>query len=117
MSETTISFPRLSARTGRFSYGAPTSFAISTDGDSVLYLQSGGPYDPVKRLLQFRVGNQQDLPAAHDPRVLVDPAQLSTTSTDLPAAELARRERMREAGSGIVSSASMTHTTTPASRL
>src|SRR3546814_15957364 len=43
-------FPRQSARTQRFSLGAPRNVTVSPDGARVAFLRSAGPEDPVTSL-------------------------------------------------------------------
>lgn len=95
-SHVTESFPRLQARTRRFTLGAPSDVTLSPDGQRVAFLQSGGPTDPVKRLHVANV----DVKFA--PRVVADPALLLSADEEVSAAERARRERLRESGAGIV---------------
>ena len=87
------SFPRRHAKTRRFSLGAPRSFSVSKGGDSVLFVQSDGPEDPVNSLRILRRGE--------DPVVLFDPA--GGRDGELTDAERARRERAREQAGGVVS--------------
>lgn len=95
-SHVTESFPRLQARTRRFTLGAPSDVRLSPDGERVAFLQSTGPTDAVKRLLTAEVR------ADMRPRVVADPAAILSGDEELPAAERARRERLRESGAGIV---------------
>ena len=44
------SYPRLSARTQRFTLGRPRSFTVSDNGDSVFFVRSAHGTDPVGRL-------------------------------------------------------------------
>ncbi|GAA2782769.1 alpha/beta fold hydrolase [Streptomyces showdoensis] len=98
-SRDSLSFPRRSARTQRFTLGAPRAFSVSPDGGRVVFVRSGsgtdrshglwvldldGPDGPVERL-------------AADPRAL-----LAGAEEELPAEERARRERSREGSGGIV---------------
>ena len=92
----TESFPRLQARTRRFTLGTPTDVTISPDGQRIAYLQSTGPVDPVKRLMTAAVA------AEFAPIVVADPARLLNGNEELSVAERARRERLRESGAGIV---------------
>jgi dipeptidyl-peptidase-4 len=89
------SFPRRQAATRRFTLGAPRDFRVSSAGDRVLFLRSGGPVDPVNSLWEFD-------PATAAERLVVDAAALGADETDLPPEERARRERARESGGGIV---------------
>lgn len=95
-SHVTESFPRLQARTRRFTLGAPSDLTISPDGQRVAFLQSTGPTDPVKRLMVA------DVTADFRPEVAADPASILAGDEQLSVAERARRERLRESGSGIV---------------
>src|ERR1700722_16348067 len=121
------SFPRQSARTQRFTLGAPRSFGVSPDGALVASLRSQGDTDPVTCLWVLDV-------AAGTERLVADPAGLSSSpprpaqpadtehtperpppaapisprprpaepaDTDDPR-ERSRRERVREQASGIV---------------
>ncbi len=89
------SFPRQSARTQRFTLGAPRDVTVAPEGDRIAFLRSGGPEDPVTALWAV------DLPTGEE-RCVADPrALLAAGLDDLPAAERARRERAREAAAGI----------------
>ena len=91
-----VSFPRLSARTRRFTLGEPRTFTACPDSRTVLFLRSLGPSDPLTCLWAFDVDVGLE-------RLVVDPAALlSGDVDDLPAAEARRRERARESASGIV---------------
>jgi len=90
-------FPQQHARTRRFTLGAPRSFVVSPDDQRVTFLRSTAGDDPVNRLWVFdRESGESKIVA--DPEVL-----LGHNQHDLPPEELARRERAREAGDGIVS--------------
>ncbi len=92
------SFPRQYARTRRFTCGEPKGYRFNVDGDRVVFLQSLGGDDPVNRL--WCLDRQADGHWAQ--RLLVDPTALDLRADgSLPAAELARRERLREQASGI----------------
>jgi dipeptidyl-peptidase-4 len=95
MSDGADSFPRQSARTQRFTLGAPRNVAVSPDGDRVTFLRSAGPEDPVTSLwvLDLREGTER---CVADPRLLLD-----VDDAHLPAAERARRERARESAAGV----------------
>ena len=94
----TDSFPRQHARTRRFTLGAPREFRIAPDGSRIAFLRSMGGDDPVNRLWVHDIETGKE-------RVVADPTELlaADASVDLPPEELARRERAREAGEGIVS--------------
>jgi dipeptidyl-peptidase-4 len=93
-------YPRQSARTRRFSLGAPRDIRVGADGSRVTYLRSAKGDDPVNRLwvLALDAGSGK----TREWRVPVPVLDDGLDTTDLPAAEQARRERARESGSGIV---------------
>jgi dipeptidyl-peptidase-4 len=91
----TDSFPRQSARTRGFTLGAPRSFRLSPDGQTVLFLRSRGGSDPVNCLWALDVASGQE-------RVIADPAQLGRTGAEDDPIEKARRERVRERAGGVV---------------
>jgi dipeptidyl-peptidase-4 len=92
---TEVGFPRLSARTLRFTLGTPTAVTVSADGSRVLFLRSRSGTQPTGLLWAADVANGQE-------RLLADPHDLlSGDDEDLPGAERARRERMRQGGAGI----------------
>jgi dipeptidyl-peptidase-4 len=94
----TISFPRQSARTRRFTLGAPRGFIVSPDGGRVVFLRSRHGTDPVTCLWTVDVGDG----AAGEERLVADPRALDVPGEeDLPAEERARRERAREQAGGI----------------
>ena len=96
----TISFPRQSARTRRFTLGAPRGFLVSPDGTRVVFLRSRHGTDPVTCLWTIDVGDA----SAGEERLIVDPRALDLPGEeDLPAEERARRERAREQAGGITS--------------
>ncbi len=86
------------ARTQRFTLGAPRTFRVADDGSRVAFLRSGSGTDPVNCLWVLDVDEGSE-------RLVIDPAQLSdgADAADVPDAELAMRERRRDAGGGIVS--------------
>jgi dipeptidyl-peptidase 4 len=90
----TISFPRQSARTRRFTLGAPRGFQLSPDGARIAFLRSKGGTDPVTCMWVHEDGAE---------RLVVDPRTLDLPGEEaLPAEERARRERAREQAGGIV---------------
>jgi dipeptidyl-peptidase-4 len=92
-----VSFPRRQARTRRFTLGAPRDFEISADGETVAFLRSQGPEDPVNSLWVLDVGTGRE-------RLVVDAASIGPGSgPGIPDEERTRRERTRETGEGIVS--------------
>ncbi|NYI08076.1 S9 family peptidase [Allostreptomyces psammosilenae] len=102
---TEISFPRLHARTQRFTLGRPRAFAVAPDGSRVAFLRSGGGTDPANRLYVLAVHGLDGVGAPSTAETLVaDPAALlAGADEDLSPQERARRERAREAAAGIVS--------------
>jgi dipeptidyl-peptidase-4 len=90
------SFPRQQARTRRFTLGAPRAYSISPDGEKILFLRTRSGDDPVTCLWEADAGTGEE-------RVLADPRQMGSDEENLPPQERARRERVRETASGIVS--------------
>ncbi|GAA3577148.1 prolyl oligopeptidase family serine peptidase [Nonomuraea rosea] len=89
------SFPRLSARTRRFTLGVPRGFTISPDGGRVVFLRTRSGTDPVTCLWELDT-------ETHVERVVVDPRELNADDENLPPEERARRERSREGAGGVV---------------
>ncbi|MEU7858975.1 DPP IV N-terminal domain-containing protein [Nonomuraea sp. NPDC049141] len=89
------SFPRLSARTRRFTLGVPRGFTISPDGGKVVFLRTKSGTDPVTCLWELDT-------ETHIERLVVDPRTLDADDGDLPPEERARRERSREQAGGVV---------------
>src|SRR5690606_40503459 len=89
------SFPRLHARTRRFTLGVPRDFTLSPDGARVVFLRTTSGTDPVTGLWEFDVATGAE-------RMIVDPRRLAPAEEDLPPEERARRERAREQAGGIV---------------
>jgi dipeptidyl-peptidase-4 len=87
------SFPRLQARTQRFTLGTPRGFRVSPDGQRVLFLRSASGTDPRHGLYVL------DVPTGRE-RCLVDPA--ADEAETLPEQERARRERSRTQGGGVL---------------
>ena len=93
-------YPRAKARTLRFTLGAPRSALAVGDGSRAVFLRSDGPEDLVIGLwlsVFDQEGRHHEVFLA-DPRALLEDAD----QEQVPAAELARRERSREGGEGIV---------------
>ncbi len=91
----TDSFPRQAARTMGFTLGAPRSFQLSPDGDTVIFLRSRGGADPVTCLWALDVSTGQE-------RLIADPNALGAADAEIDPTEKARRERVRERAGGIV---------------
>ncbi len=91
-----ISFPRQLARTQRFSLGVPHDFVVAPDGSRVAFLRSLSGTDPMTCLWVRDTGTGAE-------RLVVDPRALLAGGTEtLSAEERARRERTRQAASGVV---------------
>ena len=94
-------FPRQYARTRRLSLGEPRSVTIAANESRLLFLRSRGGSDPVTCLWAIDVdcvggGGVSEI------QLLADPLTIDATGEhELPAAERARRERMREQADGI----------------
>ncbi|MEV6974838.1 prolyl oligopeptidase family serine peptidase [Kitasatospora sp. NPDC093806] len=88
----------LSARTGRFAFGAPRAISLHQDGTRLLLLRSSGPEDQFDRLhlLDLTTGEERELA---DPTALA-PGRTGATA-DLPAVERRLRERTRLTAAGI----------------
>lgn len=93
-----LSYPRLVARTRRFTLGEPRDVQVSSDGSRVMFLRSWAGDDPVNALWVLDVASGEE-------RCVADPRQLLTEPGEdsVPAEERARRERARELAGGIVS--------------
>ena len=101
-----MSFPRLLARTQRFTLGAPKALSVSPDGERVLFLRSRSGTERTGLLWVYDVASGRE-------RCLADPEELlGGAGEQLSAQERARRERSRESGAGVVSYATdQAHTT------
>lgn len=97
-----VSFPRLHARTQRFTLGAPRAFTVAPDASRVVFLRSDSGTDRANslRVLDLEGGGER---VAADPRAL-----LGGAGERLSPEERARRERSREGGAGIVAYATDT---------
>jgi dipeptidyl-peptidase-4 len=91
----TDSFPRQAARTIGFTLGAPRSFQIAPDGQTVVFLRSKGGTDPVTCLWVLDVATGAE-------RLIADPAEIAVAGAEDDPVERARRERARERAAGIV---------------
>jgi dipeptidyl-peptidase-4 len=78
-----------------FTLGAPRSFRLSPDGETVIFLRSRGGTDPVTCLWALDVGTG-------DERLIADPAEFGAAGAENDPVEKARRERARERAGGIV---------------
>lgn len=89
----TDSFPRLSARTGRFTLGIPRSFTAAASKVWFVRTPDGVSRTGLLYELDVRTGEES---LVVDPRTLVDGDEA------LSPEERARRERSRESGAGII---------------
>jgi dipeptidyl-peptidase 4 len=88
-------FPRQYARTQRLTLGEPRNVVVSADGRRATFLRSRAGDDPVTCLWTVDLTTHHEVLVA-DPRTLLD-----HDADDLPPAERARRERLREGAGGI----------------
>lgn len=95
----TESYPRLAARTLRFTLGNPRNIAISEDGRFVRFVRTPDGFTRTGQLWELDTLSGQE-------RLLVDPQTLLDGDETLSEAELARRERSREGAAGLTSWAS-----------
>lgn len=89
-------YPLLAAQTGKFRRGAPRNFTISSSCNAVAFLRAKDGYS--SKLDLWLVTNLDTEP--HE-RLLIDTGALDFDEQALSDKEKARRERLREAGSGI----------------
>lgn len=98
-----MTYPRRNALTQRFTLGAPRTFSISPDGKTILFCRSTAGDDPINRLWALDLGSGEPVE-----RMIADPVEVLANSvgenelSELSEEEKARRERLREAGGGIV---------------
>lgn len=102
-SESDIDFPRLQARTGRFHYGQPAGFMGNTDGTRIAFIRSRSGTDSRGCIwIATLVDTDESGSGKTTERIVVDVAHPGgSAAADVPAAERARRERLRESGSGV----------------
>jgi len=89
----TDSFPRLSARTARFTLGIPRSFAVTES--KIWFVRTPDGVTRTGMLFEFDVDSGEET-------LLVDPRVLLDGDESLSPEERARRERSRESGAGII---------------
>ncbi|MFI0976523.1 prolyl oligopeptidase family serine peptidase [Streptomyces sp. NPDC021093] len=87
-------FLGLSARTGRFTYGAPRAASFAEGGRLLYFLRSAGPTDPYDSLWVLDTGSGEE-------RQLADPRILIPSGGQLPLVERQLRERIRLVAAGI----------------
>ena len=91
-----VSYPRLAARTLRFTLGVPRNLTVSPDGATVRFVRTPDGVTRTGLLWELDVQSGEE-------SVLVDPRELLGESGEqLSAAEQSRRERSRESAAGIV---------------
>jgi dipeptidyl-peptidase-4 len=91
-----VSYPRLAARTLRFTLGIPRNVTISPDGRTVRFIRTPDGVTRTGQLWEHDV-------AAGTESLLVDPvALLGEGGEELSPEERARRERSRESAAGLV---------------
>src|SRR5215469_1149113 len=78
-----------------FTLGAPRSFQLSPDGQTIIFLRSRGGTDPVTCLWVLDAGTGEE-------RLIADPAEIGKAGAADDPVEKARRERARERAGGIV---------------
>ncbi|MGI9086074.1 MAG: prolyl oligopeptidase family serine peptidase [Aeromicrobium sp.] len=92
----TVSFPRLSARTARFTLGIPRNISVAPDGSKVWFIRTPDGVTRTGQLWEHDVATGTET-------VIVDPqALLGDAGEELSAEERARRERSRESSAGLV---------------
>ncbi|EFQ82778.1 peptidase, S9A/B/C family, catalytic domain protein [Aeromicrobium marinum DSM 15272] len=92
----TLSYPRLAARTLRFTLGVPRSITVAPDGRTVRFVRTSDGVTRTGILREIDVATGEEAVLA-DPSVL-----LGESGEQLSAAERVRRERSRESAAGIV---------------
>ncbi|MGN6607821.1 MAG: DPP IV N-terminal domain-containing protein, partial [Jatrophihabitans sp.] len=93
---TSDSFPRLAARTMNFRLGLPKGFAVSPDGQRVVFLRSPSGTERAHALWVYDVAEARE-------RLVADPVELlGAGDEELTVEEQARRERLRVTTSGVV---------------
>ena len=90
------SFPHASARTNKFTRGAPRTLQLDPTGARLLFVRSSSGDDPVGALWSLDTATGAETLVA-DPRALVGDGE-----EDLSPEERALRERTRESGAGVV---------------
>ncbi|TXL61466.1 S9 family peptidase [Aeromicrobium terrae] len=92
----TDSYPRLAARTARFTLGIPRNLSVSPDGRKVWFIRTPDGVTRTGQLWEHDVATGTE-------SLVVDPdALLGDSGEELSAEERSRRERARESGAGLV---------------
>ncbi len=92
----TVSYPRLAARTLRFTLGVPRNITVSPDGSTVRFVRTPDGVTRTGQLWEHDVATGAET-------LLVDPMTVLDGDEQLSAEERSRRERSRESAAGIVS--------------
>lgn len=95
MESMTTSYPRLAARTLRFTLGVPRNVSVTDDGARVYFIRTPDGVTRTGELWEFDVRSGTEA-------LVVDPIAVLRGGEELSEAERARRERSREAASGLV---------------
>ncbi len=90
-----VSYPRLAARTLRFTLGIPRNLTVSPDGRTVRFVRTPDGVTRTGRLWELDVESGAET-------LLVDPDALLDGDEELSPEERSRRERSRESAGGIV---------------
>lgn len=92
----TVSYPRLAARTLRFTLGIPRNLTVSPDGQTVRFIRTPDGVTRTGQLWEHDVATGTE-------SLLVDPVELlGEGGEQLSAEERSRRERSRESAAGLV---------------
>ena len=92
----TVSYPRLAARTLRFTLGIPRNLTVSPDGRTVRFIRTPDGVTRTGQLWEHDVATGVE-------SLLVDPVELlGDGGEELSAEERSRRERSRESAAGLV---------------
>ncbi|MET1036976.1 MAG: prolyl oligopeptidase family serine peptidase [Aeromicrobium sp.] len=92
----TVSYPRLAARTLRFTLGIPRTITVSPDGGTVRFIRTPDGVTRTGQLWEHDVASGVE-------SLLVDPvALLGEGGEELSPEERSRRERSRESAAGVV---------------
>lgn len=92
----TVSYPRLAARTVRFTLGVPRNLTVAPDGRTVRFVRTPDGITRTGQIWEYDVATQTE-------SLLVDPAALlGEDGEQLSAEEKSRRERSRESAAGVV---------------
>src|SRR5215207_3092413 len=92
----TVSYPRLAARTLRFTLGIPRNVTVSPDGRTVRFIRTPDGVTRTGQLWEYDVESATE-------SLLVDPVELlGEVGEQLSAEEKSRRERSRESAVGLV---------------